>query len=255
MKKPIVIIGIGQMAGVFARGFLRCGYPVYPITRDMSMSEAAQELEDIELVLLAVAENDLDQSLQEIPSAWQDKLVLLQNELLPRNWLIHDIQNPTVISVWFEKKKGQDAKVLLPSPIFGKKADIICKALLSIEIPAKVLQSEHELLYELVLKNVYILTTNISGLETGGNVRELWDNHNNLARQVASDVILIQESLSQQHFSVEDLIKDFHKAIEADPAHQCMGRSAPSRLKRALDQAKSANLETKTLSGIAQKHL
>jgi len=31
MKQPI---GIGELAGVFARAFLRCGYPVYPITRD-----------------------------------------------------------------------------------------------------------------------------------------------------------------------------------------------------------------------------
>ena len=33
MKSPVVLIGIGEMGGVFARGFLRAGYPVYPATR------------------------------------------------------------------------------------------------------------------------------------------------------------------------------------------------------------------------------
>lgn len=43
MKKPVVIIGIGEMGGVFARGFLRTGHPVFPVTRDMSLDAAAAE--------------------------------------------------------------------------------------------------------------------------------------------------------------------------------------------------------------------
>ncbi len=52
MKSPVIIIGIGEMGGVFARGFVQ----------------------------------------------------------------------PTVISVWFEKKKGRDVKVLIPSPAYGPAA-------------------------------------------------------------------------------------------------------------------------------------
>jgi len=33
MNPPIVIIGIGELGGVFARAFLYAGYPVYPVTR------------------------------------------------------------------------------------------------------------------------------------------------------------------------------------------------------------------------------
>ena len=55
MKSPVVIIGIGEMAGVFARGFLRSGYPVYPVTRDVDMQELAGKLPEPALVLLAVA--------------------------------------------------------------------------------------------------------------------------------------------------------------------------------------------------------
>ncbi len=35
MKNPVVIIGLGQIGGVFAKGFLSAGYPVYPVTFNM----------------------------------------------------------------------------------------------------------------------------------------------------------------------------------------------------------------------------
>ena len=33
MNEPIVLVGIGEMGGVFARAFLRAGHPVYPVNR------------------------------------------------------------------------------------------------------------------------------------------------------------------------------------------------------------------------------
>jgi len=52
--KPIVVIGIGELGGVFARGFPRLGYPVCPVTRIPSMTTGAAELSAPELVLLVV---------------------------------------------------------------------------------------------------------------------------------------------------------------------------------------------------------
>ena len=112
--KPVVIVGIGEMAGVFARGLLRCGRPVYPITREMDIATESQTLPAPELVLVAVTENDLDQTLEQIPESWRDRLALLQNELLPQSWQRHNLDKPTVISIWFEKKRGQDVKVPHP---------------------------------------------------------------------------------------------------------------------------------------------
>jgi prephenate dehydrogenase len=51
MNNPVVLIGIGEMGSVFARGFLRSGYPVYPINRDYDMHNAAEEIPDPELVV------------------------------------------------------------------------------------------------------------------------------------------------------------------------------------------------------------
>lgn len=253
LEAPVIVIGIGEMGGVFARGFLRSGHPVYPVTRDMSADGIASEIPEPELVLLAVAEKDLHSSLNAIPPNWRNRLALLQNELLPNDWKQYGYDNPTVISVWFEKKKGQDTRVIIPSPAYGPKAKLLEKALESIGIPVRVLKNDSDLLFELVRKNVYILTTNIAGLETGGNVGELWSQHRDIAAEVAAEVIQIQEKLTGKTLDREALIAGMVEAFEGDTEHQCMGRSAPARLQRALEQADSFQLAVPRLRAIAEK--
>jgi hypothetical protein len=255
MKAPVIVVGIGEMGSVFARALLRSGHPVYPVTRHTDLAAAAQRLPTPELVLVAVAENDLHAVLQQMPAAWHTRLALLQNELLPGDWQQYGYTNPTVISVWFEKKKGQDVKVLIPSPVFGPGAELLQGSLAGLDIPARILASEDELLFELVVKNVYIVTTNCAGLVTGGTVSELWANHRELAETVAREVIQIQETLTGQQFQADELIAAMLKAFAGDPDHGCMGRSAPARLARALQQADAAGLAVPRLREIAaQQH-
>ena len=83
MKKPIVIVGIGELGGVFARAFLRKGFPVYPVTRRMNISDQADRIPQPELVLVAVAEKDFKTVMATIPDPWRKDIGLLQNELLP----------------------------------------------------------------------------------------------------------------------------------------------------------------------------
>ena len=254
MRNPVVVVGMGEMGSVFARGFLRAGHPVFPVTRVMDMAAVADKLAakqvEPKLVLIAVAEADLHCVLQQVPASWRDRLVLLQNELLPNDWQQYDLE-PTVISVWFEKKKGMDSKVIIPSPVFGKHASDVAEALVSIDIATHVLQSSEALLFELVLKNVYILTTNIAGLQTGGNVGELWADHSDLATTVAYEVIELQQALTGQEFDIAALLDGMVKAFNGDLNHQCMGRSAPGRLARALDLAEKNDLNFPTLKSIS----
>lgn len=255
MRAPVVIVGIGEMAGVFARGLLRCGHPVYPITRGMDMAAEAEALPAPELVLVAVAENSLDATLAQIPPQWRGRLGLLQNELLPRSWQKHGLQDPTIISVWFEKKRGRDAKVLLPSPVHGPHAQLLADALGSLDIPSRIVTTEDEMLYELVRKNLYIVTTNIAGLEAGGTVSELWHHHESLTREIAAEVLDIQQWLVQQELPRGRLIEGMLEAFAGDPDHKCMGRSAPARLERALQQAAAAGVDVPALQRIAASHL
>ncbi len=242
MNQTVAIIGIGEMGGVFARGFLRCAYPVYPVTRSMCLADAVAPIPDPVLVLVAVAENDLHTVLAGMPERWHDRLGLLQNELLPGDWKQYRISTPTVISVWFEKKKGQDVKVLIPSPVYGPQADIIVECLTSLDIPSRVLADEQELLLQLVLKNLFILTLNIAGLITGGTVADLWLKNNALARSVALEIIELQEWMVKLELPRERLVADLEKAIRADLNHNCVGRSAEKRLERAVKLADDAGL-------------
>ena len=251
MKQPVIVIGLGEMGSVFARGLLRLGHPVYPITRDTDLTALSNNIPQPSMVLVAVGETDLQPVLNLIPEIWHSRIALLQNELLPQDWQKHNFENPTIISVWFEKKKGQDVKVLIPSPVFGPNASLILNALATLDIPVRELASAEELELELVIKNVYILTTNISGLVIGGTVDDLWSQNEILAREVANNVIDIQEKMTGQIFDRDQLISGMVKAIDGDRAHKNMGRSAPARLARAIQQADTFKLEVKKLREIA----
>jgi len=198
----------------------------------------------------SVGENDLQATLKQLPNTWHDCVALLQNELLPRDWESYDFINPTVISVWFEKKKGQDAKVLISSPCYGPKSSLLVESLATLDIPANEVSSADEMEQELLIKNVYILTTNISGLMTKGNVEDLWNNHNNLALEVANEVMDIQATLVGHELERNKLIQGFKKGIDGDLEHMCMGRSAPGRLARAIEQADSEGLSVAKLREI-----
>ncbi len=247
-----VVIGLGQLGRIFAGGLLRSGNLVVPVNRGDDMNAVAAAHPAPTLVLVAVAEPDLHGVLAALPAPWKGRIGLIQNELLPRDWQAHGIENPTVISVWFEKKKGTDARPLIASPAAGPGAGLLVRALASIEIPARQLDSSDELLFELVRKNVYILTTNIAGLRTGGTVSELWRNHEAFARQVADEVMAIQDWLAGVKHDRARLIAGMLEAFEGDPMHGCTGRSAPARLARALQHADAAGLAVPTLRAICK---
>ena len=253
-KAPVVVIGIGEIGSVIARGFLRTGRSVVPVTRDMDLNEQAELTPAPEAVVVAVGEAALPAVLADMPEAWKGRLILIQNELLPDDWLSFNL-SPTVISVWFEKKKGQDVKVVVPSPIYGQHAELLAKALAELDIPTEVLSDQDQLVFELLRKNYYILTSNIAGLKVGGTVSELWQNHQEFAEDVIADIHVIQKYLVrqtvEQKLDKEKLIKAMLIAFEGDPDHGCMGRSAPARLQRALGIAEEAGLDVPTLKELA----
>ena len=251
INQAVVLVGIGEMGGVFARGILKAGFTVIPVTRNMDWQEVAGQYPAAEFTLMAVAEKDLAACLASVPAAWRDDLCLLQNELLPRDWQQYELQ-PTVISVWFEKKKGQDVKVLMPSPVYGKHAQALIEALQQLNIPAWEVDDAAKMEFQLVVKNIYILTTNIAGIVTQGDVSDLLATHEPLAKTIAAEVLQLQLWLCGKTFAFEDCWRYFLRAIAGDPKHQCMGRSAPQRLQRALNMAEQAGLDLPEMKRIAQ---
>ena len=107
---------------------------------------------------------------------------------------------------------------------------------------APILKNEDDLLYELLRKTVYILTVNTAGLVENCTVGELWNKHQALAREIATEIIRIQESLMGKQLPTEKLINGMAEGIEDCPDRHCLGRSAPARLKRWLTHAEKANI-------------
>lgn len=251
MSKPIVIVGLGEMGGALAHGWLRCGRTVVPVNRSDRLARVDV---DPELVLVAVAETDLSAVLASLPERVKDRVALLQNELLPVDWERHGITDPSVACVWFEKKKNRPLHVVLPSPVAGPHAELVVAAIAALGLPAECI-SGAALLTELVTKNLYILTSNIAGLEVGGTVAELWRDHRELATDVAREVLAIQSWRAGAPLVPEALIAKMVHAFEGDPGHACTGRSAPARLERALAHAAEAGLAVPTLSSLAERRL
>ena len=248
--QPAIVIGMGEMGGSFARGMLRLGYPVVPVLRDSDVGEIAKRIPDPTVTVVTVGEADLDATVASLPRTWRSTAVLIQNELLPRSWEAHGFTNPTVAVVWFEKKPGRTEKVIIPTPVMGSGAKVLVAALDQIGVPAVTLTSEADLLFELVRKNMYILTANIAGLVSKGTVSDLWSNHRALAEAVAYDVHLIQEWLTATKLDHDALVAGMLEAFDADPEHGATGRSAPARLARALSHADQAGLEVRQLREI-----
>jgi ketopantoate reductase len=250
MKQPVVIVGIGELGGVFARGFLRIGYPVYPITRGMDLTEEAQLIPEPTLILIAVGEPDLHPVLKAMPTRWKDRVALLQNELLPKDWKVHGLMDPTVIVVWFEKKKGTEVKPSVPSPVYGPKAALIESALDVLDIQTRRVNTPEEILHELIHKNLHILTMNITGLVTGGTLGDLIEQHQELTREVMGELIDVQDWLTEAQLPREKLIGETLKGFASFPDQPSMGRSAPARLDRVIRIANQADLPVPRLRAI-----
>ena len=250
MKEPVVVLGIGEMGRVFSSGLLRTGHPVYPVTREMDIDREATLIPGPELVVVAVGEKDLPTVLDRLPESWRDRVCLLQNELLPRDWRDWHIVRPTVATVWFEKKHGREVRPILPTPVYGPKAGRILDALGSLDIPAVEVVDANEMLHEMVRKNLYVLTSNFAGLVVGGTVGALWSDHRPLAREVAGEVLALQEWLARESLHRERLLAGMVEAFEADPEHECLGRSARERLERTLHTADEAGLAAPCLRRI-----
>ncbi len=248
----MVVVGVGELGGFFAQGLLRTGHVVVPWLRSSSVGQVVEQAPKPALVLVAVGEDDVSPVLGALPAPYRERVALLQNELVPHTWQAAGIVEPTVCVVWFEKKPNKPVTQLAPSLCFGPEAQRLQSALEALGIDHAGLSSREELLGALLRKNVYILTTNLAGLRTGGTVGELWANHRDFATKVAAEVLDLQEVLVGRVDRDEEFAA-LERAIAADPTHGCAGRSAPRRLARTLAHADRLAVEVPTLRSLVSR--
>lgn len=265
LASSAVVIGLGQLGATFAEGWLRAGRAVVPVTRRAPLADLPRELPQPSIVLLGVGEHSLPAVLRGLPPAYAERCALLQNELLP--WVWQESlgaaaagpsgaesagAEPSVAVVWFEKKAGKPIHSIRPSVLFGPVSSYLAEALSALELPFFEAQDSQQRDFELVLKNLYILTLNLAGLEVGGSAGELWRDHAQLSHPLCRELICLQESLLGRKLDESALLAGVESAILADPQHAARGRTAEERLRRAAAQALAAGLELPRLSGLAR---
>lgn len=248
---PAVVVGMGQLGGVFALGWLRTGRAVVPALRGAGLGALAAEVPAPALVLVAVPETALAGVLDALPEAWRGRVGLVQNGLLPDTWRAHGIDTPTVVSVWFEKKRGTRVKEILPCQAHGPAAELVREALAAVGVRCGVLDSEEDLLVELLGKGLYIHALNLGGLAAGGGtVAGLLEHHEELTFSLAGEILDLQEAQVGHPLPRERMIERLRAAFAAEPDQNCLGRVARQRLEGALAAAEAAGVAVPTLESI-----
>lgn len=249
----VALVGVGQLGGVFARGLLRRGHEVLPVLRHTPGELANERMRRAEFVVVTVGEADLGSAIGRMPAEARGRAVLVQNELLPVDWTSLGVADATVAVVWFEKKYGEPVHPICSTPVSGPHADEIVACIASLGIPANAIPAD-ELARELVLKNLYILVSNLGGLATdSATVGELAEHHPRALEEIAWDVLRLERARLGQDGTLPDdqqLFTLLLRAIEDDPAHGARGRSAPSRLTRALERADALGVDVPALRAI-----
>ncbi len=243
--------GMGELGAVFARGLLRTGHTVVPVLRDTDVAALAARLPAPALVLVAVGEADLDGALARLPAPWRARVALLQNELRPRDWARHGLDAPTLAIVWFEKKRGGEARVLLPTQVAGPGAPLLAASLASLGLAVAQVTPD-EACAALAAKNLYILAMNLAGLRVGGDVGTLRSEHGALVDALAGELLALESALFAprpvDHAAARAV---FDRACAADPRHACAGRSAPARLARTIAHADACGLALPLVRALA----
>jgi ketopantoate reductase len=244
----VLLVGPGQLGRVIAGGLVACGVSVDPVLR----GEALEPGPSHDVVLVAVGERDLDAALGAIPDTHRDRVVLLQNELVPPSWHARSIVKPTVLVVWFEKKRGRAIQEVRETEIAGPHAGLFVRALAAMDVGAREI-SELDLVSALVVKNLYIVGANVLGLTIGGTTGDLVRAHGARTERVLREVLAVERARLGPEVTLDgdDVLARTIDAFLSDPQHGTVGRTAKERLGRALDRARAAGLSTPELDAIA----
>lgn len=242
-----LLIGPGQLGRAIGGGLLASGVSVDVALRDSHIATWTQ----YDFVLMAVGEKDFESAVRSVPTEVRSKLVLLQNDLVPSSWRALDVTLPTVLVVWFEKKKGKPAQVVRRSELAGPHAALFARAFEAIDMPARVIR-ESESVRALVVKNLYILASNAMGLRLGGGTTgSLAIEHREETTRLLHELCTLERTRlsAEENALLEDaaLLEETFAAFASDPKHGLLGRTAKERVEKALARAREAGVDVAML--------
>ncbi|HEY5958791.1 MAG TPA: hypothetical protein VIV60_19655, partial [Polyangiaceae bacterium] len=176
-----------------------------------------------------------------------------QNELRPSEWEKRGLPTPTVAVIWFEKKPGRDVRALVSTPVFGPLAVTVVNLMSVLGLPAHVELDAERLVFELALKNLYILSMNFAGLVHDSDVGTLWHEHRPVVETICAEILELESAQMQRALPATSLMLELERIITADPRHGARGRTAQPRLIRTLATARRLGIQTPILNEIARR--
>ncbi len=247
----VVIVGMGQLGRTVAEGWLLNGLTVVPVLRRSPPASLADR--NPQAVLVATGEDDLDGALASLPEAWRDRVILLQNELVPSIWAPY-LTTPTLAAIWFEKKPGINLHSLRPSVAYGPQIHLLSTAFEVLNQPLQSVDTYEHMVVELMIKNTFILATNIYGLVSPGPLKNfISPRHRTRVQQLLNEICPLQSCLTGLMCPVDRTSHDIWEVIAKNAELVVPGRSALDRLHRTITTARQSNLFTPELDRIARQ--
>jgi hypothetical protein len=251
-RKSAAIVGMGQLGRALGEGLLITGFTVTGFKRsDIDYSTFSET----ELAVVATGEDDLEPVLDRLPESWRKgRLVLLQNELLPTQWKPHEVEDPTILVVWFSKKPGQPIREYRSSPVWGPKALEIRDALEALDLTAEILPDWEATMFELITKNAYIWTQNIAALYIADPVAEkVILEHQAFLDDLIAETVAIQERAAGVTVDLKKVQEQVKSSIARDGSRKLGGRTAPRRLERLMALGKRLSFEMPVVTEVANQ--
>jgi hypothetical protein len=239
--RDIVVIGLGELGQFYGGLALRAQLRVTPITRGMSIPQTLNEVQASTPIVVAVAEDALDDVLSALPDARKNEVILLQNGLFPAQWKAHGI-TPTVMIPWLLKKRGQPLLVARSTPVHGLYAELVCALHRAGDLQAEVLVSEAQLAQALVDKYAFILTVNALGLLRDVTLGEWLATDRLQIEALAHEAAGLGARLCEAEIDVARSVAEVLRAARALATMRARGRTAKTRVVCALAQARAYGL-------------
>ena len=246
----LVVFGVGQLGQLFAGGALRLGVRVTPITRSTDRPAVWSALPPDTPILIAVREADLADAIADVPEARRGDLILVQNELFEPLWTDLGAEDPTVVVFWTNKKPRVPLLIGRRTALHGRHADFMAAVHAQLDILAEVLSEPEARDDELVAKYAFILTINALGLIEDTTVGAWLEKDRERVTAVLDDAIQLGERYAGRACRRERALAGALAGMTGMGSLKAKGRSAPSRLRRALSDAEEAGLELPALTAI-----
>lgn len=249
--RELVVYGLGELGQLYGAAALRAGLRVTPITRQSDPQAVLAEVGPEVPILVAVGEKALDEVLAGLGPERSHGLILLQNELFPRQF--QGLPTPTVFVPWLLKKRGMPLLIARDTPVFGRFAVLVHELHAALALPTSELTSEEALHQALIEKYAFIVTINALGVLRDRTLAMWLQEDPHLVQALAAETAGLGSALCGAPVDLAACLRAVKQAMHALGAIAARGRSAPERVARALAEGARLGIALPELARVAQQ--